>query len=29
MVKAEGDWAGWIEREDGKKYEFYSITGLV
>ena len=29
MYRYEGNWAGWIEDEDGTKIEFYLIAGLV
>jgi hypothetical protein len=29
MVKAEGNWAGWIQDEEGNRFEFYSIAGLI
>lgn len=29
MLRAEGNWAGWIEDEEGEKVEFYLVAGLI
>jgi hypothetical protein len=29
MLKVQGNWAGHIENEDGKIYNFYEISGFI
>ena len=29
LLKAEGNWAGWVEGPDNEKIEFYLIAGHI